>query len=146
MVPRGPISESGPATSLSQKDGGGEKHKQLIAAERELAKVMKQSAELTALARLQLLESMDAADEHDELLAEITNDIEKISEKAQGSDGERKKYLPQKTRGTNSNRELAQNSHNTIEALEEIEVASWLLGARGVGWPDYYSVPPLAER
>ena len=26
----------------------------------------------------------------------------------------------------------------TIEALEEIDVASWLLGARGVGWLGYY--------
>ena len=70
-----------------------EKHMQLAVAERELAKVMKQSTELTALARLQLLDSMDAAEEHDELLAEMTSDIEKISEKAQGSAGERKKYL-----------------------------------------------------
>ena len=36
---------------------------------------------------------MDAAEEYDELLADITNDIKQIAEKAQSSAGERKKYL-----------------------------------------------------
>ena len=66
---------------------------QLAAAEQALASAVKESADMTALARLQLLESIDAAEEHDELLAEITNDIDQIMEKAQSSAGERKKYL-----------------------------------------------------
>ena len=86
VVPRG---ESGLTNGLAKA----ERMAGLAAVERELARAMRHSAELTALARLQLLESMEAPEEHDELLAEITNDIERIKEKAQSSAGERKKYL-----------------------------------------------------
>ena len=63
-----------------------------VAAERELAKALQESKSMTAAARLQL-QSLDAEDEHDELLTEISKDIAALAERAASDAGERKKYM-----------------------------------------------------
>ena len=59
-----------------------------VAAERELAKALQESKSMTAAARLQLLQSLDAEDEHDELLTEISKDIAALAERAASDAGE----------------------------------------------------------